>query len=147
MRFFYIYIKRNFIDKYFQKTIWVLNNFLRMECYRKLCNKLYWKKLKPGTVPYTTRCWLIIVTALSMIWLAFFFDPLDPDYSKSVSRLILLCSKIFKRIEKSVEYFSQGQGKIASQNYYFKTRLSLGLEGTFLWNTHKTYLKTSAILI
>jgi hypothetical protein len=82
-----------------------------------------------------------------MIWLAFFFDPLDPDFSKSVSRVILLFSNIYKRIETTVEYLSQGQGKIASQNYYFKTHLSLHLEDTFLWNTHKTYLKTSAILI
>lgn len=147
MKFFYIYIKRTFINKYLQKTVWVFNNFLRMECYRKLCNNLYWKKLKPGTLPYSTRCWLIIVTALSMIWLAFFFDPLDPDYSKSVSRLILLFSNIYKRIETSIEYLTHGQEKIFRQNYYLKTRLSLGLGGTYLWNTHKTYLKTSAILI
>ena len=146
MRLFCIYIKRSFIQKYYLKLIWVLNNFLTMECYRKLCNKLYWKKLKPGTMSYTTRCWLIFVTALSMIWLAFFFDPLDPDYSKSSSRFFFLISNIYRKLETTLDFLSQGV-KNTPQNFYFKTHRFPDIDNIFLWCSQNTYLRTSAILI
>ncbi len=95
------YIRSMLVGKYFHKTVWVLNHFLTMECYRKLCNRLYWKKLERGTLPYTTRCWLIVLSAFSAIWLAFFFDPMDPTNSKSPSRLVQLVSRIFHKIEKT----------------------------------------------
>jgi len=39
-------------NKYYRKTTWVLQNFLTMECYRKLCYKCYWKKVQPHTLSY-----------------------------------------------------------------------------------------------
>jgi hypothetical protein len=133
--------------KYIAKIIWVLNNFLRMEFYRKLCNKLYWKKLQPGTLPYTTRCWLIIISALSAVWLAFFFDPVDPTNSNSPSNLITQFSRYFRKLESSL--FSLIH---TSKNFYnkfcFHVSISFNyIDNVFLRQSQETYLKTSAIRI
>ncbi len=147
MRFLYNYTGSLLNAKYFRKTLWVLNNFLTMECYRKLCNRLYWKKLEPGTLPYTTRCWLIVISAFSMIWLAFFFDPMDPTNSKSPSRLILIISKIFHKIGK---IFTDAAGSVGKSLKDFLSHISICLAFTdniLLDRTQSAYLKTSSLLI
>jgi hypothetical protein len=118
-----------------------------MECYRKLCNRLYWKKLEPGTLPHTTRCWLILLSAFSMIWIAFFFDPMDPTNSKSPSRLIQIISKIFRRIEK---IFNAASASVGNSLEYFRSQISKRLsfvDNILLNRTQFAYLKTSTLLI
>jgi len=147
LRFFIIYIRSLLIAKYLHKTMWVLNNFLTMECYRKLCNRLYWKKLEPGTLPHTTRCWLILLSAFSMIWLAFFFDPMDPTNSKSPSKLIQIISKIFRRIEKIYNVALASFGN-SLENYRSQISIRLSFVDNILLNrTQFAYLKTSSLLI
>ncbi len=133
--------------KFISKIIWVLNNFLRMECYRKLCNKLYWKKLQPGTLPYTTRCWIIVISALSAVWLAFFFDPVDPTNSKSPSNLITQFSRYFRKLESSLFSLCQTSEKLYNQFCFHVSNLLNFIDNLFLWRSQETYLKTSAILI
>lgn len=147
MSFFIIYIRSIYIGKYFRKTLWVLSNFLTMECYRKLCNRLYWKKFEPGTLPYTTRCWLIVLSAFSIIWLAFFFDPMDPTNSRSPSRLIQLVSRVFYKIERillnTFDSFSR------YLNDYLK-QISVHLfyaDNILLSRTQFAYLNASSLLI
>ena len=143
----YFDIKLFLNTRFVHSLVWVINNFLRMECYRKLCNKLYWKKLEPGTIPYTTRCWMIVITALSAIWLAFYFNPTDPTNSNSSSGVIKLLTNLFKKINQILHSFFHFTGKV---NYRLNDLLSylvLDSENIFLWPSEKTYLKTSAILI
>lgn len=147
MKLIYNYIKSAYIRKYFSKILWVLNNFLTMECYRKLCNRLYWKKLEPGTLPYTTRCWLIIFSAFSVIWLAFFFDPMDPTNSKSPSRLIQTVSKIFHKIGNIFTDTADSIGK-SLKNYSLQISNFFSFADNILLNrTQFAYLKTSSLLI
>src|SRR5437016_3943788 len=96
LTFYYYNLRYYLTAKFVSKLIWVINNFLTMECYRKLCNKLYWKKLTPGTLSYKTRLWVIVLSALSAIWLAFFFDPTDPANLNSPSRFISLSKKLYR---------------------------------------------------
>ncbi len=147
MRFFYLYIRSFFSSKYVSKTIWVLNHFLTMECYRKLCNRLYWKKFEPGTLPYTTRCWLIVLSAFSMIWLAFFFDPMDPTNSKSPSRLILLVSRFFRKVEYFLLNCIVSSGKSLKQFYTDISGFLSFTDNILLNRTQYAYLKNSSFLI
>lgn len=143
----YFDIKLFLNTRFVHSFVWVINNFLRMECYRKLCNKLYWKKLEPGTIPYTTRIWMITITALSAIWLAFYFNPTDPTNSNSSSGVIKLLSNLFKKLNTILHSFFNITEKI---NYKLNNLLSLLVldsENIFLWRSKKTYLRTSAILI
>jgi hypothetical protein len=141
-----IYIKRLFKRKFWDKILWASNNFLTMQFYRKLCNRLYWKKLQPGTLPYTTRCWLIFITVISVIWLAFFFDPMDPDYSKSPSSIISRLNRFYKKIEYFIfDLF---------HTHYLYSQFNLNIlspppisNNIFLWRNRKTYIRTSSILI
>lgn len=130
-----------------RKTNWVLNHFLTMQCYRRLCNRLYWKKLKPGTLPYATRCWLIILSAVSVIWFAFFFDPTDPTNSKSPSRLIQLILKGFRKIGFAINYIMGNIGKLTAHFITLLENLVSETENIFLWRTHLAYLKASSLLI
>lgn len=143
----YFDIKLFLNTRFVHSLVWVINNFLRMECYRKLCNKLYWKKLEPGTVSYTTRCWMIILTAISAIWLAFYFNPTDPTNSNSSSGIVKLLSNLFKKIDVSLHAFFLNLGKINCHLNNLKSNLVLDSENIFLWLSGKTYLKTSALLI
>jgi hypothetical protein len=118
-----------------------------MECYRKLCNKLYWKKLKPGTVRYATRLWIIILSALSVILLAFFFDPMDPTYSDSLSEKISRLAKFFRKIQSNLSSFFLPFGKIYKHLCSCISFMIPDSNNIFLWRTQDTYLKTSAILI
>lgn len=145
MLFIYNYIRVFILKKSFDKIIWASNHFLTMEFYRKLCNRLYWKKLKPGSVPYTTRCWLIFISAISVIWIAFFFDPMDPNYSKSPSNIISNISKFVKKFEYIVfDIFTLN---------YLKSIDSLRLlavnnsNNILFSSSQKTYIKTSSFLV
>ncbi len=143
----YFDIKLFLNTRFVHSLVWVINNFLRMECYRKLCNKLYWKKLEPGTIPYTTRIWMIAITALSAIWLAFYFNPTDPTNSNSSSGVIKLLTNLFKKLNTILHSIFNITEKI---NYGFNNLLSLlalDSENIFLWRSKKTYLRTSSILI
>jgi len=147
LTFILFYINYFLRSKYVDKIIWVLNNFLTMECYRKLCNKLYWKRLKPGTIHYTTRLWIIILSALSVILLAFFFDPMDPTYSDSPSQKISRLAKFFRKIQFNLNSFFLPFGKVYKHLCNCISFLIPDSNNIFLWRTQDTYLKTSAILI
>jgi hypothetical protein len=108
---------------------------------------LYWKRLKPGTLPYTTRCWLIILSAITVIWFAFFFDPMDPTGSKSPSRLIQLISKGFKKIGFTLSHLIGTISKIVTHFIVLFENLIPETENIFLWRTRLAYLKASLLLI
>ena len=144
MLFIYNYIRVFILKKIFDNIIWASNHFLTMEFYRKLCNKLYWKKLEPGSVPYTTRCWLIFISAISVIWIAFFFDPMDPNYSKSPSNIISNISKFIKKIESIVfDIFKLNYLKSANSIRL----LAINNSNNILSSSRKTYIKTSSFLV
>jgi hypothetical protein len=137
-----LYLKYYLHGKLFSKIIWVLNNFLTMECYRKLCNRLYWKKIQPGTASYKTRCWLIFLSVISAVWMAFFYNPTDPANLNSPSRLLSLFSKIFEKIEHTLS------------NFFYRYAMPvpvpcriLSTDNIFLWRTQSAYLKSSSLLI
>lgn len=145
MLFIYNYIKFFITKRIFGKIIWASNHFLTMEFYRKLCNRLYWKKLEPGSIPYTTRCWLIFLSAISVIWLAFFFDPMDPNYSKSPSNIISNISKYVKKFEYTL--FNLFTFSCFRSVDSLKL-LSINNSNNILSGTnHKTYIKISSFLI
>jgi hypothetical protein len=118
-----------------------------MECYRKLCNTLYWKKLQPGTLPYTTRLWIIIITAISAVWMAFFFDPIDPANSNSTSAIMNRLSKFFTKVEATFYSYSSILEKVYNQIKILISYNFSFIDNIFLWSSQETYLKTSVILI
>ena len=142
----HFYIRLFLQSKYVKKTLWVLNNFLTMECYRKLCNRLYWKKLQPGTLPYTTRFWLIMLTAASAVCLIFFYNPADPANSASPSRIFSLLSRVFKKTGYVLSASLNLEG-VKRQIKHFITYPVLESENIFLWQSRETYLRTSSIRI
>ncbi len=144
---YYLYFRYCFHRKLFSKTIWVIEHFLTMECYRKLCNRLYWRKIQPGTASYKTRCWIIFLSVLSSVWLAFFYDPIDPANLSSPSRILNLFSKIFEKIDHSVCNFFYVLAFPAAQYNYLKSYKRVNSDNILLWCTQDTYLKTSALLI
>ena len=146
---YYLYVRYYLHSKLFSKIIWVLNNFLTMECYRKLCNRLYWKKIQPGSVSYKTRCWLIFLSVISAVWMAFFYDPTDPANLNSPSSRLggTLFSKIFEKIEHSLCNFIYYFGAAVPAVQYIKSYRNLSSDNVLLWRTQNAYLKTSALLI
>ncbi|RPI17334.1 MAG: hypothetical protein EHM58_09710 [Ignavibacteriae bacterium] len=147
MYFIKLHIDRINSLKFVAKFIWVLHNFLRMECYRKLCNKLYWKKLEPGTLPYTTRFWVIGISVLSAVWLAFFFDPIDPANSNSTSAIMNRISKIFRKTEVTFYSLASVFGKVYNHIKILIFRNFGFIDNIFLRQSQETYLKTSSIRI
>ena len=142
----YFKIKSYLLKELWEKFIWVVNNFLRIECYRKLCNNLYWKQLKPGTISYKTRFWMIVVTAVTSIWLAFYFDPTDPTSMNSTAKIIHLLESIM--LIYSVMMFTKFTA--ALRNFTsLRTSISsiLNVENIFLRQSRETYLKTRSLLI
>lgn len=134
-------------SEFLAKTIWVLNNFLTMEFYRKLCNNLYWKKLTPHTASYNTRFWMIVFTALSVIWLAFFYNPNDPTNSKSSGFLILLFALVLKHSSVSIHTIIKNlTGALTSTPDKIAFNI-LDSDNISLWRSRDTYLRTSALLI
>jgi hypothetical protein len=118
-----------------------------MEFYRKLCNNLYWKRLKPHTASYNTRFWMIVLTSVSMIWIAFFYNPTDPANTKSSSFLIILMALILKRsgisFHNIIEHLSKMLNHLAEKITY---RI-LDYSNIALWRTQNSYLKSSSLLI
>jgi hypothetical protein len=141
---YYLYVRYYLHSKLFSKIIWVLNNFLTMECYRKLCNRLYWKKIRPGTVSYKTRCWLIFLSVISAVWMAFFYDPTDPANLNSPSSRLggTLFSKIFEKIRHTLSNLFYRYGMPVP----VLSRI-LNTDNVLLWRTQNAYLKTSSLLI
>src|SRR3990172_4207371 len=111
MSFFLIQIKLFMRNKFVSKIIWVLNNFLRMECYRKLCNKFYWKKLDPNTVSYRTRFWMILISVFTATLLAFYYNPSDPTHSFTTGCIIILTvisvRHSYKRLITLLQFYSK----------------------------------------
>lgn len=134
-------------SEFLAKIIWVLSNFLTMEFYRKLCNNLYWKKLTPHTASYNTRFWMIIFTALSAIWLAFFYNPNDPSNSNSSGFIILLFALIFKRSRVSFHNFFKNLSRSVNHKLDLLTSHILDSDNISLWRSRETYLRTSALLV
>jgi hypothetical protein len=118
-----------------------------MEFYRKICNQLYWKKLSPHTASYNTRFWMIIFTAMSMIWLAFFYNPNDPANSYSSGFIILLFALIYKRSGISIHSLIKYMSDSISNKPEMMTYSILDSANISLWRSKNTYLKTSALLI
>jgi len=140
------YLLKELFKEFWEKFIWVVNNFLRIECYRKLCNNLYWKQLKPGTVSSKTRFWMIVATAVSAIWLSFYFDPTDPTSMNSTAKIIRLLELIM--LVYSVLMFTQFVS-VVKPITSLRTSISsiLNVENIFLRHSRKTYLKTRSLLI
>ena len=147
MSSYYINLKLFMRNKVVSNIIWVLNNFLTMQCYRKICNQFYWKKLTPGTASYKTRLWIIILTALSAVWLAFFFDPTDPTSSISFSLIISLLAKSFRKIDYSIHSVTKNIDKNLNQIKNLVAHHILDSGNIFLWRSQETYFRTSSLLI
>ena len=143
----YLQIKLFLRTEFIAKVIWVLNNFLTMEFYRKICNRLYWKKLTPHTASYNTRFWMIIFTALSAIWLAFYYNPNDPANSNSSGFIILLFALVFKKSGISFNTLIRNISKSLNHKIDLITYHILDSSNLSLWRSRETYLKTSALLI
>jgi hypothetical protein len=133
--------------KFISNIVWILNNFLTMEFYRKICNNLYWKKLTPHTASYNTRFWMIVLTAMSAIWLAFYYNPNDPANSNSSGFIIVLFAVLFKKSAVSFHSFIKNLSKSINHKVDLITYHILDSENIFLWRSRETYLKTSALLI
>ncbi len=134
-------------SEFISKVIWVLNNFLTMEFYRKICNNLYWKRLTPHTASYNTRFWMIIFTALSMIWLAFYYNPTDPANANSSGFIILLFALIFKRSGISFLSFIKNLSKSVNTKIDLITYHILDSGNISLWRSQGTYLRKSSLLV
>jgi hypothetical protein len=143
----YLQIKLFLRTEFIAKVIWVLNNFLTMEFYRKICNRLYWKKLVPHTASYNTRFWILIFGALSAIWLAFYYNPNDPTNSNSSGFIILLFALVFKKSGISFHSLVKNISKSLNHKIDLITYHILDSENIFLWRSRETYLKTSSLLV
>jgi hypothetical protein len=119
-----------------------------MEFYRKTCNNLYWKKTHSAALPsYNTRFWMIIFTAMSAIWLAFYYNPNDPTNSNSSGFIILLFALIFKKSKVSFHSCVKHLSKWVNHKADLISYHILDSGNIFLWHSRETYLKTSALLI
>lgn len=129
------------------KIIWVLNNFLTMEFYRKICNNFYWKKLTPDTASYRTRFWMIVLTAFTALLLAFYYDPSDPTYSFKAGCLIIFATIIIRHSSKHFISFLQF---ISKNTIHIVSNISLHIlesKNIFLWRSQESYLQTASFLI
>jgi len=134
-------------SEFLAKVIWVLNHFLTMEFYRKLCNNLYWKRLTPHTASYNTRFWMIIFTAMSLIWVAFYYNPTDPANANSSGFIILLFALIFKRSGISFQSIVKNISKSFNHKLDLITYRILDSGNISLWRSQDTYLRKSSLLI
>lgn len=129
------------------RITWALSNFLTMEFYRKLCNKLYWKKFKPHTASYNTRFWMIIFSAISAIWLAFYFNPSDPANTRSSAFIILCFLAFLKKTAKCIYKIMLNILRTILTRINSVLDLVLNSCNLFLWIGQKAYLKTSYLKI
>jgi len=90
---------------------------------------------------------MIVFTALSVIWLAFFYNPNDPTNSKSSGFLILLFALVLKHSSVSIHTVIKNLAG-ALTNTPDKIAFNiLDSENISLWRSRDTYLRTSALLI
>lgn len=134
-------------SEFIAKVIWVINNFLTMQFYRKICNNLYWKRLTPHTASYNTRFWMIIFTALSMIWVAFYYNPNDPANANSSGFIILLFALMYKRSGISFQTFIKNLSKSVNTKIDLITYHILDSGNISLWRSQGAYLRKSSLLI
>jgi hypothetical protein len=90
---------------------------------------------------------MIIFTALSAIWLAFYFNPNDPSNSKSSGFIILLFALVFKKSGISFSSIIKNISKSLNHKIDLITYHILDSYNISLWRSRGTYLKTSALLI
>jgi len=149
MSIYYFYLRQFVHGKLITKSLWVLNNFLTLECYRKLCNRLYWRKAQPGTMSYTARCWVIFISVLSAVWMAFFYDPTDPANLSSTSRRMSLLSRFFRKIDESLGHILNYFGHIlpADQFWHLKPCRDARTDNIMSKHSQHTYLRLSSLLI
>ncbi len=90
---------------------------------------------------------MIIFTALSMIWLAFYYNPTDPANTKSSGFIILLFSLILKSSGISFQTLVKNLSKSVNHNIDLITYHILDSENISLWRSQSTYLQKSSLLI
>lgn len=133
--------------KFILNIVWMLNHFLTMEFYRKICNNLYWKKFKPHTASYNTRFWILVLTALSAIWLAFYYNPNDPTNSNSSGFIIMMFALLYKKSAITFHSAIRKLSQFISHKVDVITYNILDSGNIFLWRSNNTYLRTSSLLI
>ena len=131
----------------FAKIIWVLNNFLTMEFYRKLCNNFYWKKLTPNTISYRTRFWMIVLSAITALLLAFYYDPSDPTCSFRAGYIVLIASIVLTYPSGILISFLRFVSKFTSGSASSISYGTLESRNIFLWRSQGAYLRTASLLI
>jgi len=145
---FYIFQIQLFLkNKFISKLIWVLNNFLTMECYRKLCNKFYWKKLDPNTISYRTRFWMILISVLTATFLAFFYDPSDPTHSFTAGCIVIITALSVRHSCRRLFTLLQFYSKNTVHNINVFSDSILNSVNISLYRSQKSYLRTSSLLI
>ena len=130
-------------NKYFRKTTWVLQNFLTMECYRKLCYKCYWKKVQPHTLSYKRRILLILFSIMFAACTLFFYSPNDPANSRSSAFLVRLV-KIIGTIK--IQLINLHRSFIDSINFYLAYLDKLYYSHIFRSNHYTLALKSSWLI-
>ena len=147
MYFYLIQIKLFLSTKFVSKLIWVINNFLTMECYRKLCNRFYWKKLNTNSISYRTRFWMILLSVFTALLLAFYYDPSDPTYSFKSGCIILLATLTIRHSCKKLITLLQFDSKNIVHISNGITFSILDSNNISLWRSQQSYLRTSSLLI
>ena len=130
-------------NKYFRKTIWVLQNFLTMECYRKLCYKCYWKKVQPHTLSYKRRTLIILFSIMFATCTSFFYSPNDPTNSRSSAYLVRLV-KIISTVK--IQLINLLRSFIDSINFYLAYLEKLYYSHIFRSNHYNLALKSSWLI-
>jgi len=90
---------------------------------------------------------MIIFTALSAIWLAFYYNPNDPSNANSSGFIILLFTLVFKKSKISIHSFAKHFSKFIDHSADLISYHILDSGNIFLWRSGETYLKTRALLI
>lgn len=89
----FCFLKLYFNKKYLYKISWCLQHFLTMEFYRKICNKCYWSNYYNESCSVFSRCLILFISFVSMLFFSFFYLPTDP--ANSVKSSVLLRVKDF----------------------------------------------------
>lgn len=96
---------------------WASQHFLTMEFYRRICNRYYWKRIKPGTVSFLERIFWVIISV-------FFFSFSSPFYSAS-DPANLVNNKFNYKIRKYYILLISFYKKYISQIYKVSNFISL----------------------
>jgi hypothetical protein len=90
---------------------------------------------------------MIILTALSMIWVAFYYNPNDPANANSSGFIILLFALVFKRSGVSFQSIIKNLSKSVDHIIDLITYHILDSGNISLWRSQGTYLRKSSLLI